>query len=201
MEFLFRGYANADSTCTREFFDVGQTVTLKWNNASTKYPSVTIVLWNPTADGLYWSLDGLDFITNVGFVQWTVPEIVGQHKLGIGNGINTHTPPPKPKLSEDTEQLDKENWLTVCVGPAGGLGNSSESKVFNIRRPVVTTTNSRSSSSTASSAGSSSGTGSLTSTLGALSSTNTGTLPPNISDSNSSCVLIFRRVGLQEADW
>jgi hypothetical protein len=86
------GCRGADSMCTREFFDVGQTVTLKWNNASTKYPSVTIVLWNPTADGLYWSLDGLDFITNVGFVQWTVPEIVGQHKLGIGNGINTHTP-------------------------------------------------------------------------------------------------------------
>jgi hypothetical protein len=79
------------------------------------------------------------------------------------------------------------------------LANSSESKVFTIRRPVVTTTNIRSSSSTAAGAGSSSGTGSVTSTsmnLGALSSTNTGILPHFRNQFRH-----FFLGGLQEADW
>jgi hypothetical protein len=83
------------------------------------------------------------------------------------------------------------------VGPAGGLANSSESKVFTIRRPVVTTTNSRSSSSTSSGAGSSSGTGSVTSTsmnLGALSSTNTGIPPPQYFGVKFVLCLEIRRV-------
>jgi hypothetical protein len=66
---------------------VGQIITLKWNNLTTKYPSVTIVLWNPTADGIYFDLGSLDFIANSGSVNWTVPSVLGVHKLGLGNGI------------------------------------------------------------------------------------------------------------------
>jgi hypothetical protein len=65
---------------------VGDTITIRWNNLTAKYPSVTIVLWNPTADGIFFDLSSLDFIANSGSANWTVPQVLGVHKLGIGNG-------------------------------------------------------------------------------------------------------------------
>jgi hypothetical protein len=77
---------NVANTTYREFLDVGQTYTIIWHALISKYPSVTIVMWDSTADGVFFPLAGLDFITNTGSVSWTVPEYVGPHRLGVGTG-------------------------------------------------------------------------------------------------------------------
>lgn len=74
------------NTPYREFLDVGQTYTVIWHALISKYPSVTIVLWDATPDGLFLPLAGLDFITNTGSIAWTVPDQVGPHRLGVGTG-------------------------------------------------------------------------------------------------------------------
>ena len=64
---------------------VGSTVTIRWNASST-YPTVTLVLWDDKPDGVFWDLRSLDFITNVGLAQWTVIDAVGPHTFGVGVG-------------------------------------------------------------------------------------------------------------------
>jgi hypothetical protein len=84
--FPFTDKDNLANTTYSEFLDVGQTYTIIWHALISKYPSVTIVMWDSTADGVFFPLAGLDFITNTGSVSWTVPEYVGPHRLGVGTG-------------------------------------------------------------------------------------------------------------------
>lgn len=109
---------------SRDILDVGSTVTLRWN-ASSRYPTVTLVLWDPSPDGLYVDLGSLDDITNLGRASWTVIDAVGPHILGIGVGM--------PMFQ-----------VTLTSGSPGALGNSSGSEVFTIRRPLSSTSTSSS---------------------------------------------------------
>jgi hypothetical protein len=68
---------------------VGETVTLKWHPEGTIYPNVTIVLWDPTPDGVFYDLGTkLDEIKNTGSADWTIANFGnGEYHLGIGSGI------------------------------------------------------------------------------------------------------------------
>jgi len=67
---------------------VGETVTLEWHAEETLYPNVTIVLWDPIPDGVFYDLGTkLDGIKNTGSAIWTIANFAnGQYHLGIGSG-------------------------------------------------------------------------------------------------------------------
>jgi len=100
---------------------VGETVTLKWHAEDTIYPNVTIVLWDPTPDGVFYDLGTkLDEIKNTGSADWTI--------ANFGNG---------------------EYHLGIGAGTAGALANYSDSGIFTITNGVSSSSSSSVASSTA----------------------------------------------------
>jgi hypothetical protein len=68
---------------------VGESVTVKWHPEEVLYPTITLVLWDPTPDGVFYDLGTtLDEIKNTGSANWLIANFgSGQYHLGIGVGI------------------------------------------------------------------------------------------------------------------
>jgi hypothetical protein len=60
---------------------------LKWTPDETNHPNVSLVLWDPQPDGLFFDL-GLDQIKNTGSTNWTIQRFASAfYHLGLGSGI------------------------------------------------------------------------------------------------------------------
>jgi len=126
---------------------VGQVVDIRWEANATRYPNVTLVLWDSNPDGYYFNLSNLDFIPNSGSVAWTVPDFVGPRRLGVG------------------------------VGSPGSLADSTSSNVFTIDFPPPPSSTSQVSSTSSSSSTAATGSSTSTNTLIPTSSATSSSAP------------------------